>query len=84
MTITKESIVMTIHKAAKEVLGILDLSDSASLIDKDMRIAPVDFLYIFEILETKYGAGVYDILKTHGFEVMTVENLAEAIYQIVM
>jgi hypothetical protein len=68
-----------IRKTVSDVSGISDFENDASLIDGTLPIAPVNFVYIFGALEKALNLPVHDILKDHTFNVMTVENLADAI-----
>ena len=77
--LTKEQIEKTIRDAVCEVTGKKDFSSSDSLIDKDMGIMPVDFLYIFDILEKVLKLPVCKIFENNGYDVMCVKNLTDAI-----
>jgi hypothetical protein len=76
---TKDSIMTLIRKTVSDVTGISDFENDTSLIDGSLPIAPVNFVYIFNALEKTLNLPVHDILKDHTFNVMTVENLADAI-----
>ena len=76
---SSEDIIKVIRKAVEDVAGIVNLDDNASLVDKNLRIAPADFLYIFDILEKEVQVNVYDVLKDNTYHVMTVNGLATAI-----
>ena len=80
--ITKEYIEKTIRDAVCEVTDKKDFSSSDSLIDKDMGIMPVDFLYIFDILEKELNLPVCKIFENNGYDVMCVNNLTDAIYSL--
>ncbi len=79
---TKEIMVNTILAAVEEVTGILDLENDTSLIDRDLAIMPACFLYIFDMLEKRLQLPVYDIFIDNTFEVMTVENLSNALLKL--
>ncbi|SHH84864.1 hypothetical protein SAMN02745823_01176 [Sporobacter termitidis DSM 10068] len=81
---SKEVIENTIRDAVKDVTGITNLEKDASLIDRELAIIPACFLYIFDILEKKLELPVYNIFKDHTFEVMTVENLTNALFELEM
>jgi hypothetical protein len=49
-------------------------------VDRELDISQADFLYIFHLLEKAFRYDVVDILKTNTYLVMTVENLASAIF----
>lgn len=79
---SKEDIENIIRNAVKDVLGITSLDKSASLIDRDLAIVPVNFLYIFEILEKGLQLPVYNIFIDHTYEVMTIEKLTNALFEL--
>lgn len=79
---SKESIEKTIQEAVMNVTGIEVFEKDTSLIDKKLNIIPANILYIFDILEKKLQLPVHDIFINHTFEVMTVENLADALFQL--
>lgn len=78
---SKEAIERTIRLAIKDVTGITELKINESLIDREMGIIPANFLYIFDILEKKLQLPTYDIFN-HTFEVMTVENLTNSLFEL--
>lgn len=80
--ITKEQIEKSIRDAILKVTGKKDLGSLDSLIDKDMGIMPVDFLYIFDILEKELNLPVCKIFENNGYDVMCVNNLTDAIYSL--
>ena len=63
----------------RDVSGIEHLEKDASLIGRDSGISPVDFLYIFDLLEKQLQMPVSDIFINYTFEVVTVNNLAAAL-----
>jgi hypothetical protein len=79
---SKEAIEKTIREAVKDVTGIAFLEKDASLIDRELDIIPANFLYIFDILEEKLQLPIHDVLINHTFEVMTVENLTDALFKL--
>ena len=69
--------------AIKEVTGITISNHHENLLSRKLGIMPADFLYIFDILskiKTKYP--LVNIFIDHGYQVMTVENLATTIYKL--
>jgi hypothetical protein len=79
---TRESIEHKIREAVGDVTGTTNLDKNVSLIDRAALIIPVCFLYIFDILEKSLELPVYDIFTNHSFEVMTVENLTDALFEL--
>ena len=43
---------------------------------------PVNFLYIFEILKNELELPVYKIFENHTYQVMTIDNLANAFMEL--
>jgi len=82
MTKSKEDIKKAIREAVRAVTGIEGLEDTDSLVDRDLGIAPVNFLYIFDILEKDLQIAVCEVLETITYQVMTIESLATAISHI--
>ena len=78
---SSENIANTIRDTVMDVAGIRGLEKDASLLDEGLGINPVDFLYIFNILEEKLQIPVHDIFMFHNYEVMNVRKLADAIYE---
>ena len=58
-------------------ITISDLNDN--LLDQKFGIDTVDFLYLINTLETKYGINIYRILETNDSPIFTVNNLAAEI-----
>ena len=79
---TRESIETAIRDAIEDVTGKSTIEKDTNLVYKGSGIAPVNFLYIFDIVEKKLCLSVFDIFKTHSYQVMTIENLVEAIYRL--
>lgn len=79
---TKEHIIQSIRYAIYKVTGLTNIDKNRSLIDKETKIAPVNFLYIFDILENELQLPVCKIFEDNTYEVMCIENLANAIYKI--
>jgi len=67
-----------IREALKDVIGITDIDSDANLLDTEQNINPVDFIYIFDMLEKNLNLPVHDIFSSRTFDVMTVENLTNA------
>jgi hypothetical protein len=79
---SKECIGRLIKESIKDVTGITILDKDTSLIGSNMSILPAKFLYIFELLEKKLQLPVHDIYKEYTFEVMTIENLTDALFDL--
>lgn len=79
---SKRDIEKAILEAVKAVAGIEFLEKSANLVDRDMNIIPANFLYVFDMLEEKFRLPVYNIFIDSTYEVMTVENLTEALFEL--
>jgi len=77
---SREYVETAVREAVEDVMGTPGIDKDACLVYRESGIAPVSFLYIFDKLEEKLGPVVYDILKTHTYQVMTIENLADAIF----
>ena len=58
-------------------ITISDLNDN--LLDQKFGIDTVDFLYLINTLETKYGINICRILETNDSPIFTVNNLAAEI-----
>ena len=80
--LTKEQIEKSIRDAVCEVTGKKDFGSLDSLIDKDSGIMPVNFLYIFDILEKELNLPVCKVFENNGYDVMCVKNLTDAIYSL--
>lgn len=79
---SKEGIEKAIREAVKDVTGITIFDKDTSLIDSKMNILPAQFLYIFDLLEKKLQIPVHDIYIKQTFEVMTVGNLTDALFEL--
>ena len=79
---SKEMIEDIIRDAVKNVTGITALERDTNLIDQELKIIPVDFLYIFDILEKKLQVPAHNIFIDHTFEVMSVAKLADALFEL--
>ena len=82
MACTREEIEVMVREVVKDVTGVETRSPDASLIDRETGIIPADFLYIFDQLEQKLRAPVCGIFEEYTYEVMTVRNLADALYDL--
>jgi len=78
--ILREEIKETIRSAVVEVTDLAILDDDTCLLDSHLRIPPVAFLYIFDIIEKQLNFPVCDFFAKNTFEVMTLKNLTEALY----
>ena len=79
---SKKMIENIIRDAVKNVTGIIELKKDDSLIDKELKIIPADFIYIFDILRERLQLPVHDIFVKHTFEVMTIENMTDALFEL--
>lgn len=79
---SKEDIEKIIREAVINVTGITLLKKIDNLIGKDLNIMPADFLYIFDILGKELQLPVHDIFINYTFEVMIVENLTDALFEL--
>ena len=77
-----ENIENTIKNVISDVTSITINDTNQNLVGKNSHIMPSDFLYIFEILEQKYNVQLCNIFTTHGYEIMTIKNLANAIIEL--
>ena len=78
----REEIKVIIRNAIIQVTGLDNLDGKTSLISKEMGIMPVNFLYIFEILKNELELPVYKIFENHTYQVMTIDNLANAFMEL--
>lgn len=74
---TKETISQMLKAVIADVSGWDSVGLDESLISKDSRIMPVDFLYIFDQIEKKMNIPVCKIFESKSHEVMTINNLSE-------
>jgi len=79
---SKEQIELSIRSAVKAVVDIEIQDNKLNLVAKEMGINPAMFLYIFEILENELQMQVCDVFIDQTSEVMTLENLTNAIFQL--
>lgn len=79
MKYTKKQLNNLIRNTVSKVTGINIESDEVSLLDTRYQINPVDFLYIFEVLEKELGISPADILKKNDYTVMKINNMSEAL-----
>ena len=78
----REEIKVIIRNAIIQVTGLDNLDGKTSLISKELGIIPVNFLYIFEILKNELELPVYKIFENHTYQVMTIDNLANAFMEL--
>ena len=57
-----------------------DFDDDMCFVDRASVVNPVDLLYVFDELERALKLPVCNILMDHTAEVMTVTNLANALF----
>jgi hypothetical protein len=79
--ISKADIKAYIKKAVKDTIGSEPLDGDASLLGAGLNIPPAGFLYIFDILEQQLRLPICDVFTNHSFDVMSVDNLTDAIYE---
>ena len=79
---TKHEIELCIRDTIVKVTGVTELLGEDSLIDKNVGIMPVNFLYIFDILEKQLELPICNIFKTNSYDVMCINNLTDAIYKL--
>lgn len=79
MMYAKKEVIELIRKVVFEVTGNKVESDGMSLLDTRLGINPVDFLYIFDLLEKELEVPAVDILKDHDYTVMRIDNMSEAL-----
>lgn len=79
---TKEEIRKIIVDAIENIAGVRIKDFSVSLISKDVDINPADFLYIFQLLEKKLSLPVYQVFEEYTYDVMSIENLSNALYEL--
>lgn len=72
----------SIRKAIAQVVNITDIDGDIYLVSRDLGIFPADFIYIFDIIENDVGLPVYSIFEGNNYEVMTINNLVRAIYEL--
>ena len=78
----REEIKVIIRNAIIQVTGLDNLHVNTRLISKEFRIMPENFLYIFEILKNELELPVYKIFENHTYQVMTIDNLANAFMEL--
>lgn len=77
---SKEAIRQKIKTAIVDVSDWDSVGFDESLISKDSRIIPANFLYIFDQIEKALNIPVCKIFETHSHNVMTINNLTDAFY----
>lgn len=82
MRYTEAEIAKIIIETVYKVTHIPIKTEEISLLDTQLDINPADFLYIFDILEKRFGFEVGDILKSSNYDVMYIPNLSKAIMQL--
>jgi len=78
----RDAIEKAIFDAVENVTDITQLNKDTSLISRELGIVPVDFLYVFDILQQRLQLSVYEIFRNHTYEVMTVGNLIDALFDL--
>lgn len=61
------------------VSGKSDFQDVDNLLSRDIGIMPVDFLYVFDCLEKRFGLPLFEIVENRDYTVMTIDNLSHEI-----
>lgn len=79
MKYTRKEIINLIQKTVFEVTQVRVDSEEMSLLDTRLNINPVDFLYIFDLLEKKLKIPAADIFKDHDYTVMRIDYMSEAL-----
>lgn len=79
MMYTKKEVIELIRKVVLEVTGNKVESEEMSLLDTRLGINPVDFLYIFDLLEKELKVPVVDILKDHDYTIMKINYMSEVL-----
>jgi len=79
---SKEFIEKTIRETMKDVSGISDIESDFNLLDTEIAIHPPNFIYIFDILEKRLDLPIHKILIDNTFEVMTIANLTDALFDL--
>ena len=78
--VSKEMIENELREAINCVSGMEGIDKDTNLISNEVAIAPVDFLYIFDIIEKKLNLKVFEILQSHSYHIMTIRKLTDTIY----
>ena len=78
--VTKDAISQLLKTVITDVSGWDSVGLDESLISKDSRITPADFLYIFDQIEKKLNIPVCKVFESHSFEIMTINNLSTVFY----
>ena len=76
----KEDIEKVLRRVLSDFVTGDDIGMDASLLDREIGIAPVDFLYIFDALEKELSLNVHSILENNTYHVMTIRMLTDAIF----
>lgn len=80
---SKKDVEKIVREVVMNVTGINKLENYDSLVGKDLNINPADFLYIFDILEKQFQLPVHDIFISHTFEVMTIGNMTDVLFELI-
>ena len=75
----KDVIIKLIIDTVKEVTGKDISSPDINLLGREIGIIPVDFLYIFDILEKSLNKNICSLIENSHYTIMTPNNLADAI-----
>ena len=78
----KEYIENSIRDAVFKVTGIKELDETTNLISKELGVIPVNFLYIFDILEENLELPVSQIFADNSYEVMCIKKMTDAFYKL--
>ena len=79
---SKEYIENSIRDAVFKVTGIKELDETTNLISKELGVIPVNFLYIFDILEENLELPVSQIFADNSYEVMCIKKMTDAFYKL--
>lgn len=80
MDYTKEEIRKCIIDVVKEVTH--QEIENENLLDSRLGIQPVDFLYIFDLLEKELKLPVIKIIEVSDYNVMQIDRLCDAIWNL--
>lgn len=80
MDYTKEEIRKCIIDVVKEVTH--QEIENENLLDSRLGIHPVDFLYIFDLLEKELKLPVIKIIDVSDYNVMQIDRLCDAIWNL--
>lgn len=80
MDYTKEEIKKYIIDIVKEVTQ--QEIENENLLDSRLAIHPVDFLYIFDLLEKELKLPVIKVMEASDYNIMQIDRLCDAIWNL--